>query len=46
LVEANHHGHTELISVKECYNPWDGYYIIQGSERIEDCPYANGRSYY
>jgi hypothetical protein len=46
LVEANHHGHIELISVKECYNPWDGYYIIQGSERIVDCPYSDRGRYY
>ena len=35
--EAWHHGHRELISVKECSNPWDGTYIVQGSERIIDC---------
>ena len=39
-VQANHHGHSELISVNQCYNPIDGYYIIQGSERIIDCPYG------
>jgi|GEM_PF-2260053 len=39
-VMANHHGHSELISVNQCYNPIDGYYIIQGSERIIDCPYG------
>ncbi len=37
LVEANHYDHIEVISVKECYSPNDGYYIIQGSERIVDC---------
>lgn len=35
--EAWHHGHRELISVKQCSNPWDGTYIVQGSERIIDC---------
>lgn len=37
MVEANHYDHIEIISVKECYNPLDGYYIIQGSERVVDC---------
>ena len=40
-VEANHYDHIEIISVKQCYNPIDGYYIIQGSERIIDCIYKN-----
>jgi len=35
--EAYHHGHRELISVKQCSNPYDGTYIIQGSERLIDC---------
>jgi len=35
--EAYHHGHVELISVKQCSNPWDGTYIVQGSERVIDC---------
>lgn len=46
LVEANYRGHIELISVKECYNPWDGYYIIEGSERFVGNEYDRGRSYY
>lgn len=29
-----YHGHRELISVEQCSNPWDGTYIIQGSERV------------
>jgi len=36
---AWHHGHQELISVKECSNPWNGTYVVQGSERIIDCRY-------
>ncbi len=39
LIEANHHGHRELISVKQCSNPYDGTYIIQGSEQIVNCTY-------
>lgn len=35
--EAWHHGHRELISVKECSNPYSGTYIVQGSERIIAC---------
>jgi len=38
-VEGYHHGHRELVSVKQCSNPWDGTYIVQGSERIIDCRY-------
>ncbi len=36
-VEGWHHGHRELVSVKQCSNPWDGTYIVQGSERVIDC---------
>ncbi len=36
---AYHHGHEELISVKECSNPYSGTYIVQGSERVIDCRY-------
>lgn len=36
-VEGWHHGHRELVSVKQCSNPWDGTYIVQGSERAIDC---------
>lgn len=35
--EAWHHGHRELISVKECSNPYSGTYIVQGSERVIAC---------
>jgi len=34
IVEGFHYGTLRPVSVKQCYNPWDGYYIIQGSERI------------
>ena len=40
VIEANHRGHRELISVKQCSNPYDGTYMIQGSEQIVNCPYA------
>lgn len=36
-VEGWHHGHRELVSVKQCSNPWDGTYIVQGSERVISC---------
>jgi len=39
LIEANHQGHRELISVQQCSNPYDGTYIIQGSEQIVNCSY-------
>jgi len=39
LVQARHHGHYETVSVKQCSNPWDGTYIIQGSERVVNCLY-------
>jgi hypothetical protein len=42
LVDALHHGHEELISVEQCYNPRDGYFFIQGTERVEDCPNSDG----
>lgn len=29
-----HHGRPVPISVRECYNPYDGYYIVQGSETL------------
>ena len=29
-----HRGHRVPISVKQCSNPWDGSYIVQGSERL------------
>lgn len=34
IVDGFHYGTLRPISVKQCYNPWDGYYIIQGSERV------------
>jgi hypothetical protein len=40
LVDALHHGHEEVISVEQCYNPRDGYFFIQGTERVEDCYYG------
>jgi len=39
LVDAYHHGHIETVEVTQCSNPWDGTYIIQGSERIVNCFY-------
>lgn len=38
-VQALHHGHYETVEVTQCSNPWDGTYIIQGSERIVNCLY-------
>ncbi len=37
--EGWHHGHRELVSVQLCSNPWDGEYIVQGSERVINCPF-------
>lgn len=34
VVDGFHYGTLRPVSVKQCYNPWDGYYIVQGSERI------------
>lgn len=34
IVDGFQYGTLRPVSVKQCYNPWDGYYIIQGSERI------------
>ncbi len=39
LVDAQHYDHTEIVSVLQCSNPWDGTYIIEGSEQVVDCPY-------
>ncbi len=39
LVQARHHGHYETVEVTQCSNPWDGTYIIQGSERVVNCLY-------
>ena len=36
-IDGWHHGHRELVSVKQCSNPWDGTYIVQGSERVIAC---------
>lgn len=33
-VQGRHYGHSRLISVKQCTNPWTGSYIVQGSERL------------
>jgi len=34
IVDGFQYGTLRPVSIKQCYNPWDGYYIIQGSERI------------
>jgi hypothetical protein len=34
IVEGWYYGRPELVSVKQCSNPWDGSFIIQGSERL------------
>lgn len=34
IVDGFQYGTLRPVSVKRCYNPWDGYYIIQGSERV------------
>mgnify|MGYP000376966440 CR=1 FL=1 len=34
VLEAWRYGRPELVSVKQCSNPWDGTYIVQGSERL------------
>ena len=34
LLDAMHYGRYVTVEVTECSNPWDGTYIIQGSERI------------
>ena len=36
-IDGWHHGHRELVSVEQCSNPWDGTYIVQGSERVVAC---------
>lgn len=37
IVEANRFGYRVPVSVLECHNPWNGYYIVQGSEqRLHD----------
>ena len=46
VVEANHHGHRELISVVECHNPYDGTYLVQGSEQLIECTYGGRAVYY
>lgn len=33
-LEAWRYGRPQLVSVKECSNPWSGTYIVQGSERL------------
>ena len=34
VVDGFQYGTIRPVSVTQCYNPWDGYYIVQGSERI------------
>lgn len=34
VVDGLQYGTIRPVSVKQCYNPWDGYYIVQGSEQI------------
>jgi hypothetical protein len=34
VVDGLHYGTIRPVSVTQCYNPWDGYYIVQGTERI------------
>lgn len=34
IVDGFQYGTIRPVSVTQCYNPWDGYYIVQGSERI------------
>ena len=34
IVDGWHHGYRTPISVKQCSNPWNGSYIVQGSERL------------
>ncbi len=33
-VDGFQYGTMRPVTVTQCYNPWDGYYILQGSERI------------
>ena len=37
IVDGFHHGHAEQVSVLQCSNPYDGTYIVQGSEQVEQC---------
>jgi len=34
LIDGWQYGRRVPVSVKQCYNPFEGHYIIQGSERI------------
>ena len=34
VVDGFQYGTIRPVSVTQCFNPWDGYYIVQGSERI------------
>ena len=34
IIDGFQYGTLRPVSVTQCYNPWDGYYIVQGSERI------------
>lgn len=33
-LQGYRYGSRALVSVTECYNPWNGRYIVQGSERL------------
>ncbi|PHQ67334.1 MAG: hypothetical protein COB92_05150 [Robiginitomaculum sp.] len=44
LIDGYHNGHTELVSVLQCTNPYDGTYIVQGTEQVVNCNF--GTSYY
>ena len=35
-LDGLYHGRPALVSVKQCSNPWDGTYIVQGSEKLVD----------
>lgn len=32
-----HNGHAERVSVLQCTNPWNGSYIVEGTEHLIDC---------
>ncbi len=37
VIDGFHQGHAEQVSVLQCGNPYDGTYIVQGSEQIVQC---------
>lgn len=39
LVSGYHYGHQEMVSVIQCYNPYDGHYLLEGSEQVRYCDY-------